>query len=155
MADTITAWRIVKRRFAEDAFSGEGARRYGGRWNEIGTAVAYTAESRALAALELLVHLTPPGRLGLFWLVPVSFPRLAVETIDPARLPVGWNSPAPLSDTAAFGTAWAASQRSLVLRVPSAIVPGEWNYVITMRHPQRLEVVMGAPQAFAFDPRLS
>ena len=54
---SITAWRIVRARFADSAFDGEGARRYGGRWNSRGTRMVYTAGSQALAALEMLVHL--------------------------------------------------------------------------------------------------
>ena len=154
MPDSLTAWRIVKRHFAGTAFSGEGARRYGGRWNKVGTPVAYAAESRALAALEMLVHLDEAARLAAFVLVPVTFPADRVETIPPAALPVGWNTFVLSAETQAFGSTWAREARTLVLRVPSALVPDEYNYVLNPQHPDAAMLTVGQPQAFAFDPRL-
>lgn len=155
MPDALTAWRIVKRPFADTAFSGEGARRYGGRWNAVGTPVAYAAESRALAALEMLVHLDEAARLAAFVLVEVSFPARCVETIPSEALPAGWNRLVASSETRAFGSRWAREARALVLRVPSALVPEEFNYVVNPRHPDATALLsIGAAQAFAFDPRL-
>ncbi len=76
---TVTAWRIFKPKHAAAAFTGEGARLYGGRWNSKGTAVVYAAGSAALAALELLVHLAPQRMLELYQLCDVTFDEKIVE----------------------------------------------------------------------------
>ena len=92
-----TAWRIVKPYRVADAFAGEGGRLFGGRWNSVGTPMAYAAESKALAALEIL---------------------------------------------------------SVVLTVPSVLIPGESNYLINPRHRNFGKLKIGAPVPFEFDPRL-
>lgn len=150
-----TAWRIVKRRHIDTAFSGEGARRFGGRWNRVGTPVAYAAESRALAALEVLVHLDPSERLQLFALVPVRFADALVEVVSEEELPNSWDAPMAPPEAAAFGTRWAEERRSAVLRVPSVVVPGEWNYLINPLHDGFAHLSIGPQEPFAFDKRLA
>ncbi|RME73410.1 MAG: RES domain-containing protein, partial [Verrucomicrobia bacterium] len=75
-----TVWRLVRERYADAAFSGEGAAKFGGRWNSRGIGLVYTSETRALAALETLVHLNPPVRFK-FTLLPVEFDERMVETL--------------------------------------------------------------------------
>ena len=58
-----SVWRITSNKFIKSAFNGEGARLFGGRWNSRGTPLIYTAESKSLAALEILVHLESPDLL--------------------------------------------------------------------------------------------
>src|SRR5437899_1189492 len=128
----LKAFRIIKRNFAGSAFSGLGARRFGGRWNSIGTSMVYTAGSLSLAVLKWRVHLAqwPPPPMSV---IEVTFDERLVWTT--AKLPSGWNRfPAPQS-VAAFGDAWVRSSRSAVMRVPSAVVPKEWNYLLNPAHP--------------------
>jgi RES domain-containing protein len=145
------AFRIVKRQFAGRAFSGVGARLFGGRWNSNGTPVVYAAGSLSLALLEWRVHLGqwPPPEVVV---IPIEFDHRLVWV--PARLPAGWKQyPAPRA-TAAFGDAWVKSRRSVVMRLPSVIVPSEWNYVINPNHPDFSKLVIGRPQRLKPDPRL-
>lgn len=150
----ITAWRLVKARHARAAFDGEGARLYGGRWNSPGTRVAYASDSVALAALEVLVHLESTAVLQAYSLATIRFPDSALEVLDPALLSPDWRRfPSPPQNQA-IGDRWVAEGRSLVLRVPSAIVPSASNYLINPAHPRFAAAVVDAPERFAFDPRL-
>lgn len=150
----ITAWRIVKAKFAARAFDGEGARRFGGRWNNRGTAMVYTAGSRALAVLEMLVHLEASELLRHYRLIPVTFDQHVVNVLDRKILPANWRRRPPPASVRAIGDDWIASTKSVVLRVPSVIVPDENNYLINVSHPQFGKLVIGSPRPFRFDPRL-
>jgi RES domain-containing protein len=149
-----TGWRIVKTARLATAFDGEGARLHGGRWNSPGTALVYTAESQALAALELLVHLQSSQLLLSFSAVPASFDGRSVEALDPGRLPRGWRRyPAPPA-LQQIGDRWAAELRSAVLQVPSAIVPDERNFLLNPAHPDFKKIRIGPPAPFEYDARL-
>lgn len=147
----LKAYRIVKRKFAGTAFSGQGARLYGGRWNSPGVAVVYTSSTIALAVLEWRAHLTqwpaPPVAI-----IEIEFsPTLA---ISPARLPNKWKQfPAPKTN-AAVGDNWIRSGKSALLKVPSAIVPDEFNYLVNPLHPDFSKILRGTPRTLKVDPRL-
>lgn len=150
----LSAYRIVKRRFAKTAFSGEGARLNGGRWNSVGVPLAYVAQSRSLATVEMLVHLDSTTPLQKYVLIEAFFPSAIVQSVKLEDLPANWNrTPAPRS-LQAFGDAWARSAKSAVLRVPSVIIPGEFNYLINPIHRdfRKLKIAPAAP--FRFDKRL-
>ena len=150
----ITAWRLVKSRHARAAFDGEGAHLYGGRWNSPGTRVAYASDSVALAALEVLAHLQSTAVLQAYSLATIRFPESVVEALDVAKLPDDWRRfPSP-PENQVVGDAWVVEGRSLVLRVPSAIVPSASNYLINPAHPRFTAAVVEKPEVFAFDPRL-
>lgn len=149
------AWRIVKTRFAADAFSGEGARRYGGRWTSAGHPVVYTAEHASLAVLEVLVHLGSPRGLSAYSILRCEFDPGMVQPLDPDLLPADWRaSPAPAS-LRLIGDRWLIEQQSLILGVPSAVIPLEHNYLINPAHPEFARLTPGEPEAFLFDPRLA
>jgi RES domain-containing protein len=151
----ITAWRIVLPRHAADAFSGEGARRYPGRWNQRGTPMVYAAGSLSLAAMEMLVHLGRADVLQQYFCMPVLFDKRLCRDLPLAGLPSGWRDhPVPRS-TRQIGTDWCRSRRSLVLRVPSATVLGEMNYIINPQHPDAGRLDIGRPEPFSYDPRLA
>jgi RES domain-containing protein len=144
----------VKRRFATAAFSGEGARQYGGRWNSRGTAIVYTAESQALAALELLVNIGSTGVLTSYTSIPVTIPDALINVIEEAQLPKNWRTaPAPVA-LRRIGDEWAGSGTSVVLRVPSVVIPGEHNFLLSPAHPDFHKLTMGTPIPFRFDRRL-
>jgi RES domain-containing protein len=150
----ITAWRLVKARHAAAAFGGEGARLHGGRWNSPGTRVAYASDSIALAALEVLAQLQSTAVLQAYSLVSLRFPEESVEVLETASLPARWRRfPSP-PENQAVGDRWVAQGRSLILRVPSAIIPAAANFLINPSHPEFGKVVIGRPERFAFDPRL-
>lgn len=150
----LTAWRMVRSRHASSAFDGEGARRFGGRWNSPGTAVVYASESRALALLEVLAGLGGVGALAPYVLIGVRFPESLVTELDPDELPDGWRAYPPPAVVQRIGDAWAEGAASPVLRVPSVIVPEESNYVLNPRHPEFGRTQIGRPEAVGIDRRL-
>jgi len=148
------AYRIVKTKRASTAFDGEGARRTGGRWNSVGVPVVYVASSIALAALEVLVHLDDPALLSAFSLVGVEFEDDLVEPLSLDELPPDWNAlPAPPA-CAALGDEWFRRGKTAVLRVPSAVVPLEWNFLLNARHADFGKIGIGETLPFGFDERL-
>jgi RES domain-containing protein len=148
------AWRIVQAHVADRAFTGEGARRYGGRWNSKGFAVVYTASSISLAILEVLVHIPIYGILEEYVHIPVEFDQDLAATLNSKNLPDDWNQdPSPLA-IRQIGDSWVENLESVILEVPSAIVPTEKNYLINPAHPAFKKLKIGSPTKFQFDPRL-
>lgn len=149
------AWRIIKSRYGAEAFSGEGARRFGGRWTSPGRPAVYTAEHASLAVLEVLVHLGSPRVLSAYSILRCEFDPARLRVLDPTVLPLDWRaSPAPAS-LRLIGDRWLAEQQSAVLGVPSAVLPLEHNYLLNPLHPDFPQLVLGAPMLFEFDPRLT
>jgi len=147
-------WRLVKEKYADSAFSGEGARRGGGRFNSLGRPVVYTSESLALAELEILVHLPTSRLLDSYVAFRARLPGGAACALDRARLPSNWReSPVPRS-VQAVGDAWLKSESSLALRVPSAVVPAEDNVLVNPEHPRFEEVTIDGPLDPDIDDRL-
>ena len=148
-------WRVCKRLHAEVAFTGEGAGRYGGRWNPRGIAVVYTAETLSLALLEVLVHVDPRQAPRDLVGIPVDLPDgLALEEVREEDLPKGWGKlPAPVS-LARLGAEWARSQRTVALVVPSVVNPVERNVLLNPRHPDFVLLEKGELVHVPIDPRL-
>lgn len=152
---TFSAWRITKEKHAKSAFSGDGARLYGGRWNSPGTSIIYTAQTQSLAVLEVLVHLDSPELLSKYLLFEVVIDASWTEVLDLSHLPRDWKAdPAPAS-VQAIGDAWASAARSAVLRVPSALVPAESSFLLNPRHPDFGKLRIGKGIPFQFDPRFA
>lgn len=147
------AWRIVKEKHARTALDGEGAWRYGGRWNSRGIRVVYASATRSLAALESLVHLTPPI-IFKYVAISVEFDEALLETTPDSALPADWTEEPPPPSTKGLGDRWVSEARSAVLEVPSVIVATESNYLLNPSHPDFGKIRVGKPQPFAFDPRL-
>jgi len=148
----IEAWRLVKLKRASYAFTGEGARLYGGRWNHPGTKMGYVSGSLALAALEAFVHLTGVEASIEYSAIPVQIPEELVHA--PLTLPKDWRQEPPPCSAKDFGTEWAKKGMSAVLEVPSVIVPVEYNYVLNPAHPEFGKITIAVPEAFSFDPRM-
>lgn len=150
--ETITAFRMCAPRWASSALTGEGARKYGGRWNSPGHPVVYLGDSRALTALELLVHLTTPGsRLKAYTLLEVSFPARCLER----GLVVGtdWNVSPPTKCSTHVGDEWMTRSSSLALRVPSTLVREESVILLNPLHPDFAKVKTVSERPFYFDQR--
>ena len=136
-----------------DAFVGEGAKLYGGRWNSPGVPVVYASQHKSLAALEVLVHLNP--RLAKrFKVFSFHFPDSLIDRISLDSLPKGWRQEPPPPSTQKFGDAWVRQARSVVLSVPSIIIPEELNYVLNPAHADFRKITIAESQDLAFDPRL-
>ncbi len=115
--------------------------------------MVYTSGTRALAAMETLVHLIPPVTFR-FFLIRLEFEEDFVERWSSVALSEDWSDHPPSTSTQAAGDAWARQTRSAVLEVPSVIVRGEMNYLINPEHPDFKRISIGKPEPFAFDPRL-
>jgi RES domain-containing protein len=150
----IDAWRLVQPWHADDAFSGEGALLYGGRWNVIGTRAVYAASSVSLATLELIVHVARPSRLDEYALIACAFPDAIVDDLDPAQLPPDWRTYPPPPAVQKLGDAWVKSGASAVLRVPSVVIASEFNYILNPEHADFGSVAIGLPKPFKLDWRL-
>lgn len=147
-------WRICRAPYAAEAFSGEGARRFGGRWNSRGVPMVYCSSSLALAAIELFVHLEPnlqPDDLvSIAAVLPAGEPA---ETLEPDELPHEWwtDDYEPLR---AIGDAWIRKATSLAIKVPSVPIRSEWNVLVNPRHAGIGNLKVDAPQPFLFDGRM-
>lgn len=148
-------WRISPRKYAATCLAGIGGMYASGRWHHRGQPVLYTSATPSLAALEMLVHVDAALAPTDLSLVEIEVPDgLAVESCDPARLSASWQTypaPAELQD---FGTAWLRERRTLVLRVPSAVLAVEDNFILNPAHPDAGQVKIVEERSFAFDPRL-
>ena len=151
----VSAWRIVKRHHAKKAFDGEGARLYGGRWNRPGVRIVYTAESRSLAALEMVAHLDSPELLDEYVVFEVGVPEPLITRVDLTRVPKNWRDNPPPPEVQEIGDAWVRAGTSAVLQAPSATLPAESNYLLNPRHPDFSRLRIGQPTRFLFDPRLA
>lgn len=154
-----TLWRIAAdtKDYPADDLTGKGAEITGGRWNQKGTAMLYTASSRALACLETFVHLNTGGLPLNRYLVAIEIAddlwnAARVETV--ASLPVGWDAEPASLTSIDLGSAWAKVSTSLLLSVPSVIVPEEANILINTRHPDASKIRATKVRKWLYDPRL-
>lgn len=149
----IIAYRIAKARHRRRAFSGEGARLAGGRWDLPGQRAVYASGSLALAAMETFVHLGEDG-------LAIRFVYFRIEIADDIAIercrtpPSRWRAEPPSESSMAYGSAWLARGATAVLEVPSAIVPPERNYLLNPLHPDSRRLRIGRPRPFFFDARL-
>lgn len=145
------AFRIVSERYAGD-LSGAGAAIHGGRWNRRGVPVLYGGESREIALLEWLINASA-DIVPQLKMVSLTFPDDLIWEIPITSLPENWNEyPAPTALTF-IGDAWIRSGRSLIMKVPSCILPTSSNFVINCRHKDFRLVKMENIEDFALDKR--
>jgi len=147
-------WRICRRLHAVDAFSGEGARLYGGRWNSPGTRAIYTSPSLALAAVETFVNLEPNLLPDDLVSIEAELPDdVASERLDLKSLPHRWYERGDES-LRKFGDQWIHQADTLALHVPSAAIRGEWNVLLNPLHRNFRQIRILAPKPFEFDLRM-
>jgi RES domain-containing protein len=143
----------VTRKWKDHAFSGKGARLYGGRWNPKGTAVVYTAASRALALLEMLVQDEPLR--AAYWLISATIPdTVRVEQVTLTSLPHNWMTSAHSETLRTIGRTWITRGKSAVLAAPSAVMPAETNYLLNPLHPDFAHIQIGQARKLQTDLRL-
>lgn len=146
-------YRLSKRQYAAP-LTGKGAEMHGGRWNNRGTALLYTSSSRALCMVEVAVHL-PLGRQPKeYVLTTVDIPSKLVCELQLDSLPDDWDRLPPGPKSKTLGDAFVVSGEGLALKVPSAVVPGEWNYLVNPAHKDFSKVQITAQEDFGFDARL-
>ena len=150
----LTVWRLVTARFADSAFSGEGARLYGGRWNRKGVPLVYTSATQSLAMLEMLVQDQPLR--ARYMAIPATLPTgVRIDRITPDELPGDWRSLEAREHLQALGSDWAKGNSAAVLAVPSAVIPSESNYLLNPLHPSFARISIGEAQDLVTDLRLS
>lgn len=149
-------YRLVHNKWAAQAFDGEGAKLYGGRWNSKGQLCVYTAGSEALAILEILVHLNNRTALKQYRLFQLTIAAEAVLSVSPANLPQSWQQQPASIDTARIGDSWLVQQPSLALSVPSVIAPRENNILLNPQHSHFNQCLATITELeFMPDPRLT
>ncbi|MBO0953222.1 RES family NAD+ phosphorylase [Fibrella forsythiae] len=146
--------RLLQAAYHQEPLSGQGAALYGGRWNPKGFSLLYTTESPALSLLEVLVHINP-ARIPAYYLVSIDVPD-SLRVFQPEELPAGWRATGtaqPLPSQS-FLLDWLREPASLMVQVPSAIVPIMTNFLINPRHElfSACRVIQSAP--FEIDERL-
>ena len=145
-------FRITDARFVADPLSGLGAALAGARWNSKGTRMGYTSSSRSLAMMELLVHVGRENVPATKVLLSIEIPEKVI--IDLAPLPTGWEGLPYRASVQAVGDAWISARSSLALRVPSAIIPDEFNVLVNPSHPDFGKIVIGKSTSLVWDQRL-
>lgn len=154
-----SVWRIATdtKTYEADDLTGAGAKATGGRWNEAGVPMLYASGSRALACLETLVHLNAGGLPLNRYLVEIEVPEdiwQAAEVVAAGSLKVGWDAVPAGRASIEFGSQWAREKRSLLLIVPSVIVPDEQNILINPEHPDRARLRARKVRKWLYDPRM-
>ncbi|PTQ95005.1 RES domain-containing protein [Mucilaginibacter yixingensis] len=145
-------YRIARSLYATD-MSGTGARLYGGRWNNIGRSMVYTASSRSLAVLEVLVHLPPTIIPDDFRLITFDAPDDVFEP-DVNTFPPNWDTYPEPDILKRTGDFFLIQNQHLLMKVPSAIVKQEYNYLINPVHAKAGKIKVIANEPFTFDERL-
>lgn len=145
-------WRICKQRHQKTAFSGEGGLYVSGRWTPQGYRVVYTAESLALATLEVFVHIES-DRIPLIAIKAWISDDIEIEEVNINDLRNNWQEESAYPVLQEIGKKWLQQQRTPVLKVSSAIVPVEFNYLLNPLHPA-LKFTLEPPIVFKFDRRM-
>jgi RES domain-containing protein len=147
-------FRLSKQRFAND-LSGSGAELTGGRWNKIGTKLLYNSDSRALCTAEIAVH-TPMGITpNDYFLITIEIPDIIeILTLDITSLPDDWKSFPHSEITQLIGVDFITKQKYLMMKVPSAVVSGDFNFLINPLHKDFNKIRIVEIEKFAFDERL-
>lgn len=156
---TVSLWRIGTDTpsYAADDLSGKGAQTTGGRWNSKGRPVLYTASNVALAAMETIVHFNTKALPLNRYLVRIDVPDdlwTARERHLPTAMPVGWDAcPAGLVSIN-FGDEWLNRGGSLLLELPSVVVPEESNVLVNPRHPDAGQLSATKLRRWIYDARI-
>ncbi len=133
-----------------------GSKLAGGRWNSSGRSVVYTSLHPATAVLEVLVHVKRAQLLrDAYVMIAAEVPDELIRSLDPAALPRGWDAAEETSASTDIGDAWFDEQVSVALRVPSAVMRGQYNLLLNPEHPDWRRVSLGTPEPFLFDARLA
>lgn len=150
-------YRIEREKYLDTTLQGVGAASTEGyRWNSLNTYLVYTSESRALATLEVSVHLDfsedlPTDR---FYVEIDITDDIEILELSIDQLPENWDSKPPILETQYIGDDFVSQKNAAVLKVPSGIVPPEYNYLINPNHPDSAKIKVISTQRLQFDNRL-
>jgi len=147
-------FRLSKRKYARD-LNGKGAAKFGNRWNSKGTEMIYTAESRALAMAEVAVHLTLASIPSDYMMIELEIPEpIKISTLQNEKLPLDWNAHPPGIHTQKIGDEFIDNGNTCVLKVPSAVVKGDFNFLINPHHKDLKKIKIISITDFPFDKRI-
>ncbi len=147
-------FRLAKEKYVDD-LSGKGAELAGARWNSKGTPMLYTSQSRALCLVEIAVHM-PVGNIPAdYFMIEIEIPDdLEITVVEVETLHTDWNSLPHSQFTQNIGDKFIFQNEFLVMRVPSAVVQGDYNYLINPRHKKSNQIKILNKSVFSFDERL-
>jgi RES domain-containing protein len=147
-------FRLSRKKYAHD-LSGKGAAKFGNRWNSKGVEMLYTAESRALAMAEVVVHLSLASLPDDYMMIEIEIPdSLEIEVLNPQNLDKDWNSNPPKLNTQKIGDAFIYSGKCCILKVPSAVVKGDFNFLLNPNHSGIAKIEIIEIVNFPFDERI-
>ena len=147
-------FRLAKEKYKND-LSGFGSEKFGGRWNNKGTRLIYTSQSRALAKLEVAVHVNLNKIPKNYFMISIEIPDKSIKVLNFKNLKgKDWKSNPPIDFTQTEGDRFANENKQLILKVPSAIVQGDFNFLINPMHPDFNLVKIVSSEPFEFDERL-
>lgn len=148
-------YRLTQQQHAADAWRGNGASLFGGRWNHKGTPAVYAASSVSLAILEVLAHVQNSRLLAQYQLLSIEVPEALIARLPHEYLPDDWQQDPPPLSTRDLGNGWLKSADSVALLLPSSLVPMEANALINPTHPQ-FEILLSSVNyhGSAISPRL-
>jgi RES domain-containing protein len=149
-----SGWRIVRASRARTAFSGDGAWRYGGRWNSPGVRIVYISEHQSTAALEVFVNRMPFVLDESYKAFHLEWPDSLTEIFPVKDLSANWRVYPPAMETREIGDGWIKEGRSAVMAVPSVISPADTNFLLNPEHSDFKRIRIGPAVDFEFDPRL-
>jgi RES domain-containing protein len=149
----VIVYRIGRTKYARD-LTGEGARLFGGRWNHKLTACLYTSESRALAVLEYTVNVNIDDIPRALTITTLDIPDHSLRELKIPELPGDWSAAPSPASTKTFGTALLQKAEHLVLKIPSAVIPAEFNYLINPNHKDSAGISIVDVQDFVYDIRI-
>jgi len=153
----MVVFRIEREKYLETTLIGIGASMTDGyRWNSLNTKIVYTSETRALATLEVSVHLDlsedlPNDRYFVEIEIPDDITILEVQLQD---LPVSWDAKPPSSSTQTIGDDFVFYNEAAILKVPSSIIPQEFNYLLNPNHKDASRIKVLSKTKMKFDSRL-
>jgi RES domain-containing protein len=154
-AGDLEAWRLTRAEYGATAFSGIGSALRAGRWHLIGRPLVYAATSPSLALLETMANVDRQGLMESRYVVlRVRVPGELVEQLDADALPADWQAWPHAVSTQRVGTRWFEERRSVVLVVPSAVVPHDTNVLLNPQNPEWSRVAVGDPEPFPVDLRI-
>lgn len=146
-------YRISNCKYARD-ISGTGAKMFGGRCNSVGTPMHYMAENRALAALEVLVNIDNVSDTSQLCLSIFELSDESIEFCNLNQLPKNWRAYPSSFELQKIGDEFVKTNKYLLLRVPSAIIEDEFNFLMNVNHPLAENIKILEIKPFSFDNRL-
>lgn len=146
-------YRLSRSKYAQD-LSGKGAEMAGGRWNSKGTALIYTGQNISLCMSEVAVHM-PLGIVPKdYELIHIEIPDEEIQELSKKELPDDWRDQLSMNETQQIGNDFVKKSHKLILKVPSMVIQGEFNYLINPTHKNIGKIKIKKTEPFRFDARL-